>query len=73
MKRLSILALIVSSFLINLPLQAASLQPKRGGTITPAVSKELALMNPLVNTSSTESRILREPQATRYCKGAEVP
>lgn len=46
MKRLSILALIVSSFLINLPLQAASPQPKRGGTITPAVSKELALMNP---------------------------
>ena len=38
-------------------LEAASAQPSRGGTITLAISKELALMNPLVNTSSTEARI----------------
>src|SRR5262245_3897236 len=38
-------------------LEAASAQPSRGGTSTLAISKELALMNPLVNTSSTEARI----------------
>jgi hypothetical protein len=57
MKRLLTFALILSALVINPLLQAASTQPKRGGTLTLAVSKELALMNPLVNTSSTESRI----------------
>ena len=36
---------------------AASAQPKRGGTITFGISKKMYLMNPLVNTSSTEARI----------------
>jgi peptide/nickel transport system substrate-binding protein len=76
MKRLLTFAFILSSLVINLPLQAASIQPKRGGTITLAVSKELALMNPLVNTSSTESRIrelMFEPLLARDTKGAIQP
>ena len=76
MKRLLTFALILSSLIINPPLQAASTQPKRGGTITLAVSKELALMNPLVNTSSTESRIrelMFEPLLGRDAKGAIQP
>jgi peptide/nickel transport system substrate-binding protein len=36
---------------------AAAATPKRGGTLTLAISKDMALMNPLVNTSSTEARI----------------
>src|SRR5262245_1290097 len=70
------LALILSSVLTNQLLQAASSQPKRGGTITLAVSKELALMNPLVNTSSTESRIrelMFEPLLGRDTMGAIQP
>ena len=57
-------------------LEAASAQPKRGGTITLGISKELALMNPLVNTSSTESRIrelMYEPLLARDSKGAIQP
>jgi peptide/nickel transport system substrate-binding protein len=76
MKRLLTFALIVSSLLINQHLYAASTQPKRGGTLTLAVSKELALMNPLVNTSSTESRIrelMFEPLLGRDGKGAIQP
>src|SRR5215475_1936678 len=76
MKRLLTFAFILSSLVINLPLQAASIQPKRGGTLTLAVSKELALMNPLVNTSSTESRIrelMFEPMLARDTKGAIQP
>src|SRR5499426_2023375 len=76
MKYVFTLALIVGSALTNQLLQAASSQPKRGGTITLAVSKELALMNPLVNTSSTESRIrelMFEPLLGRDTKGAIQP
>lgn len=76
MKRLLILVLVVTPLLINRPLHAASPQPKRGGTITLGVSKELALMNPLVNTSSTESRIrelMFEPLLGRDAKGAIRP
>ena len=53
-------------------LEAASAQPKRGGTITLGISKELALMNPLVNTSSTEARIrdlMYEPLLAKDLKG----
>ena len=52
------------------------MQPKRGGTITLAISKELALMNPLVNTSSTEARIrelMFEPLLARDHNGAIQP
>src|SRR5215467_12353859 len=76
MKRFVTFALILSSLLIHPPLEAASIQPKRGGTLTLAVSKELALMNPLVNTSSTESRIrelMFEPLLGRDAKGAIQP
>jgi ABC-type transport system substrate-binding protein len=57
-------------------LHAAAAQPKRGGTITFAISKELALMNPLVNTSSTEGRIrdlMYEPLLAKDLKGAIQP
>ncbi|HZA57246.1 MAG TPA: ABC transporter substrate-binding protein, partial [Candidatus Udaeobacter sp.] len=57
-------------------LEAASAQPKRGGTITLAISKELALMNPLINTSSTEARIrelMFEPLLARDSTGAIQP
>src|SRR5262247_1525141 len=76
MKYVFTLALIVGSALTDQFLQAASSQPKRGGTFTLAVSKELALMNPLVNTSSTESRIrelMFEPLLARDTKGAIQP
>jgi ABC-type transport system substrate-binding protein len=36
---------------------SASVEPKPGGTITLAISKDMALMNPLVATGSTEARI----------------
>ena len=59
MKKLALLSLLLLLFSFSAIsiLEAASAQPKRGGTITLGISKELALMNPLVNTSSTESRI----------------
>jgi len=40
-----------------LAVQGASNEPKRGGTLTLAISKDMALLNPLVSTSSTEARI----------------
>jgi ABC-type transport system substrate-binding protein len=74
MRKMTMLSLVLVVFLWPpLSLQAASVQPKRGGTITFAISKELALMNPLVNTSSTESRIrelMYEPLLARDSKGA---
>src|SRR5919106_6326269 len=44
-------------FLTAASLEGASAQPKRGGTLTFAISKKMQLMNPLVSTSSTEARI----------------
>ncbi|HEX2386209.1 MAG TPA: ABC transporter substrate-binding protein, partial [Candidatus Binatia bacterium] len=76
MKRLLTLALPLLLFLAYELAQGASNQPKRGGTLTLAVTKELALMNPLVNTSSTESRIrelMFEPLLGRDAKGAIQP
>src|SRR2546430_6613320 len=74
MKRFALTSLVFVCLLgMTSALQAASTQPKRGGTITLAVSKELALMNPLINTSSTESRIrelMFEPLLARDAKGA---
>lgn len=70
-----ILVLAISLWLAS-SVEAASAQPKRGGTITFAISKELALMNPLVNTSSTESRIrelMYEPLLARDANGAIQP
>ena len=74
MKKVALLSLLLLfSFSAISILEAASAQPKRGGTITLGISKELALMNPLVNTSSTESRIrelMYEPLLARDSKGA---
>jgi peptide/nickel transport system substrate-binding protein len=77
MRKLLSAGLILALSLVVTPrLYAASAQPKRGGTITLAISKELALMNPLVNTSSTEARIrelMFEPLLARDLKGAIQP
>lgn len=77
MNILSMLSLLLV-FLLGVPsaMQAAVAEPKRGGTLTLAISKELALMNPLVNTSSTEARIREltfEPLLAMDLKGAIVP
>src|SRR5881397_3630646 len=72
---MSVLVWVISLCLVS-SAKAASAQPKRGGTITLAISKELALMNPLVNSSSTESRIrelMFEPLLARDLKGAIQP
>ncbi|MBM4299086.1 MAG: hypothetical protein FJ143_15225, partial [Deltaproteobacteria bacterium] len=77
MKKVALLNLIFAVVLGALSgLHAASAQPKRGGTITLGISKELALMNPLINTSSTEARIrelMYEPLLARDMKGALHP
>ena len=77
MRKLLSVGLILALLFVVIPsLHAASAQPKRGGTITMAISKELALMNPLVNTSSTEARIrelMFEPLLARDLKGAIQP
>jgi len=77
MKRLALVSLLfVLLFGATSSLEAASAQPKRGGNITLAISKELALMNPLVNTSSTEARIrelMYEPLLARDLNGAIHP
>jgi peptide/nickel transport system substrate-binding protein len=77
MRKPTLLSLVLLLlFAVPSYLQAASAQPKRGGTITLAISKELALMNPLVNTSSTEARIrelMFEPLLARDLKGAIQP
>jgi peptide/nickel transport system substrate-binding protein len=77
MKKIATLSFLLILLLIAVPsLEAASAQPKRGGTITLGISKELALMNPLINTSSTEARIrelMFEPLLARDLKGALQP
>jgi len=58
MKRFLMLFLPVSLLLyISLPLEGASEKPKRGGTLTVAVRKDLRIMNPLVATSSADKKI----------------
>jgi len=39
------------------PAESASDKPKRGGTLTMAIRKDLSLMNPMVRTSSTDKSI----------------
>jgi len=41
-----------------LPARGASVQPKRGGTITLATQNDLVTMNPMMRTASTE-RLMR--------------
>jgi len=58
MKRFLMLFLPVGLLLyMFLPLEGASEKPKRGGTLTVAVRKEIRIMNPLVATSSADKRI----------------
>jgi len=58
MKRLLLFGWVLI-FAIGLarPLEAASDKPKRGGTLTMAIAKDIVLMNPLVATRSTEQAI----------------
>ncbi len=58
MKRLLTLAL-TSVLLVglSLPAKAASDTPKRGGTLTMAIRKDIRILNPLVRTSSTDASI----------------
>lgn len=48
------LILLLSSFA---PAEAASVTPKRGGTLTMAIRKDLSHLNPLVRTQSTDRSI----------------
>ncbi|MGH7773664.1 MAG: ABC transporter substrate-binding protein [Candidatus Binatia bacterium] len=77
MKRFAVLSFVLLVLLgVTSSLEGASAEPKRGGTITLSISKELASMNPLVNTSSTEARIrelMFEPLLAVDLKGAIVP
>jgi peptide/nickel transport system substrate-binding protein len=77
MKKISPLSFVlIVTLCFAASLHAASAEPKRGGTITLGISKELALMNPLINTSSTEARIrelMFEPLLARDLKGALHP
>ncbi|MGH7844349.1 MAG: ABC transporter substrate-binding protein, partial [Candidatus Binatia bacterium] len=58
MKRFVFLTLTLALLLgISPILHAASPTPKRGGTVTLAISRDLTLTNPLVATSSTQARI----------------
>ena len=47
------------ALLINLsiPMESAWGEPKRGGTLTMAIRKDLTMMNPLVRTMSTDQSI----------------
>jgi peptide/nickel transport system substrate-binding protein len=77
MKKFAVRSLVIVALLGTASLlQSAAVQPKRGGTITLAISKELALMNPLINTSSTEARIrelMFEPLLARDLNGSIQP
>jgi ABC-type transport system substrate-binding protein len=58
MRRIFILALILSLPILSIErLEGASDAPKRGGTLTLAITRDLELMNPLVRTRSTEQSI----------------
>ncbi len=58
MRRNLILSLALGLLLgFSLPVESASNQPKRGGTLTMAIRKDLVLMNPMVATRSTDKSI----------------
>ena len=57
MKRLLIPALLFLSLAGFFPVREASAQPKRGGTVTLGITRDASVMNPLVDTSSTQKRI----------------
>ena len=39
------------------PANGAAAEPKRGGTVTLGITRDISVMNPLVDTSSTQKRI----------------
>src|SRR5262245_6578495 len=50
--------LVLYSWLITVaPLQGASEQPKRGGTLTLGISREAVLMHPMIATGSVERKV----------------
>ena len=58
MKRLITIALSFTlSMVMALPARSSSDKPKRGGTLTLAIRKDLRVLNPLVRTSSTDRSI----------------
>lgn len=58
MKRTIIAGLLCFWAASALPAHGASVAPKRGGTITLAIQKDLVVMNPMLRTASTE-RLIR--------------
>ncbi|HEX9662447.1 MAG TPA: hypothetical protein VGB27_09195, partial [Candidatus Binatia bacterium] len=39
------------------PANGAAAEPKRGGTVTLGITRDISVMNPLVDTGSTQKRI----------------
>ncbi len=56
MKRFLLMG-ITLGFLLSWALESIADQPKRGGTLTMAIRKDIDVMNPLVGTKSTDGRI----------------
>lgn len=59
MKRLLIFCLTLLSAGPALAAEATAPQPRRGGTVTLAIQRDLVVMNPMIRTASTE-RLIRE-------------
>ena len=58
MKRFLTLTLTIVLFVaLSLPVEGASESPKKGGTLTMAIRKDIRILNPLVRTSSTDASI----------------
>ncbi|MGH7773663.1 MAG: hypothetical protein ACREQA_15670 [Candidatus Binatia bacterium] len=57
MKRLLVICLALLSAGSALSAEAIAPQPRRGGTITLAIQKDLVVMNPMIRTASTEISI----------------
>lgn len=58
MKRYLILALALGLLMgLSLPAKGASDKPKRGGTLTMAIRKDIRVLNPMIRTSSTDQSI----------------
>jgi len=77
MKRIFMLSVILGlSVLLAWAAPAVSQQPKRGGTLTMAIRKDLTTMNPLVRTMSTDQSIrelIYESLLSVNAKGAIEP
>ena len=56
MKRIMVIT-VCFGLLVGWALEGLADQPKRGGTLTMAIRKDIDIMNPLVGTKSTDGRI----------------